>query len=749
MDSVSSRPHPALYTRINCASHNPAHQPQPKHELQLDSFFSRRDPGLELRDKLRQPAAAYGLGQGVNLYANPKPAPALPGAAELLSKAFNSECKYWLADFTNQKLPAPPWDESTSRSYEQLMRVLADNGPSTLPDAFRQPGFLVGAYGRAHEASQGAFARHGVKIACKHPGMAANGAELLNQTYGKHVQLSTLLPLPPGGLLELTGAMRAQGHGVVLRAMGRDHKAEFDKKLVCATPQDASAALAMAVNSPAFAEGYNVHDIRQYADKLKTAQGPQRDVLLTMLANVGLHHPDAGVKGEALRNVLDKLPPQSREALLRAVGPEAAASIQKVAAQQGGELGKMLAPHMVDGPLKQEDVGKLQQAVQKRFLDVLINCEDEDKLRSSLYQLDPAVRERLMSQFNDLKAELTTVKRLVQAKGLAENNRYQYNNHITIDGYKAEKKIAGLMQTPRLAALLSGLHKTSLERDCQDGVAKAQLQKQYLNSQNFRDKLKMLGTPGQAGLNAEQKKLLVENVARVSAFESDPAAQDRLMDDVAATLAQDPSLGLRPDPGAAAQVAAELETALKDPKLSPDEKNELKQLYDLSKDGWKTVKDSRDFYRKLRTAEKTLEHSVGALKCIKSGIKWMGPVGDLYGCVTDYQDVRKAIQEGDSSGAQLKVAALVTGGAAGAAGVMALCMASGPPGWVVAGLGALAAGVAVAAGIWSKDPWEETCRREGVLTSGRPPGPPWYHGWDRHGRIVHYTHPDVGRNWKD
>jgi hypothetical protein len=78
-------------------------------------------------------------------------------------------------------------------------------------------------------------------------------------------------------------------------------------------------------------------------------------------------------------------------------------------------------------------------------------------------------------------------------------------------------------------------------------------------------------------------------------------------------------------------------------------------------------------------------------------VEMLGPVGDVLGSSVDVYKAVEAFKGGDQNAGTLYSGAALAGLGSAAFGVAALCLASGPPGWVALGLGVTAFGLSTAA----------------------------------------------------
>lgn len=450
--------------------------------------------------------------------------------------------------------------------------------------------------------------------------------------------------------------------------------------------------------------------------------------LMGLLYQTAKSHPDPKLREQALLQVAAQWPPESRARLLAELG---APDLKERAIREGGKLGEVMAPTQPDGPVHEYDLKNLQSAVQSDFSAVLKACEDEEELAKLIQALPPGPeRDLLLSQPKDTRADLRTLRHGLMALQLADDKQWQSQNGKTVHKDRAERMVNGMMLTPRVAALMRALQNKNAAASGLTG--KAAENRKYLQSDAFLDKVRMLGRPGDKGLNSKQMALIMEQVSRtVAGEENHGAGEQRLQELTQEVLQRLESKGVSTVSVSEAEVASmrgQISEALADPKLSPEERNALMELLPLINNAKNVASNSYKIVQVLRRIQPATLASVGRAsgtmaKTLTMGsviLKWLGPVGDAWGTVNNIKEMHKAISEGDATTAQLRLGAAAAGGAAAAFGLATLCLVSGPPGWIAGGLSLIAAGLGVASYFTEEDPFEQDCKRWNLVTPGLP-----------------------------
>ena len=448
-----------------------------------------------------------------------------------------------------------------------------------------------------------------------------------------------------------------------------------------------------------------------------------------LLSSAAKKHPDPKCRDAALLAVTQNMSPRQRQTyLLTSGGP----GLEAHAARQGGEVGAMVASAMPDGPMTHGDVENLQKQVQGGLTQFLKVCDDEGELRAALQALPAGPnRDLLLSQFGTVRSDLRTLKHCILARQLGDDPRWQWQNDKTVDKQKAEQMFKAILGNKRLTALTSALQGQGAARLGLDG--KSEQQKKYLTSEPFLNKVQMLAEPGGKGLNARQNALILEEVARALATESDPERKqqqlEELMTGVYAALGQRGVNVVSVSEEELAKLRADIQSALADPSVSPEEKSMLSTLLPL-------VKNSKDFavnsfkIAKALSAAPKVGQAAQATSLLGKGwalgmvaANYLGPVFGVVGVAGSLRDMSHSISEGDATSAQLYLGAAAAGAAGVGVGVATLCLVTGPPGWIAGGLGLIALGLGIAGGLCESDPFQETCTNLGILRPGSPPGP--------------------------
>lgn len=393
-----------------------------------------------------------------------------------------------------------------------------------------------------------------------------------------------------------------------------------------------------------------------------------------------------------------------------------------------------------ESPVSQADIQRLQREVQSGLTEFLKVCEDEGDLKKALQALPPgAERDLLLNQAWNVRQELRSLKHALLARQLADHPTWQWQHKKTVNKARADQLAQAVLTTNRMQALVGALQ---AQAGARTGIAqKAPLQKAHLTSDAFLSQVQKLGKPTDQGLNSQQAALILEQVARAVATEPNRQKQQQHMGELYASVVD--ALDRRGVKVAhvsdeqLAQLRAQIESALADPQLSPEEKSTLQELLPLAKSSKDFATNSFKIVQAIRKAPlPTLAQFGQASGNLSKGwaltsvaLKWMGPVGSALGAGFSLADMKHQISEGNATSAQLQLGAAAAGAGAAGFGLATVCLVSGPPGWIAGGLGLIALGLGIAAGVCETDPFETTCQQLGLTSPGAPPPGPEQQRW--------------------
>lgn len=445
--------------------------------------------------------------------------------------------------------------------------------------------------------------------------------------------------------------------------------------------------------------------------------GSTDTALIGLLARASTDHPDRAVRQQALVGLAAVLPPEQRTRLLRQLGSP---DLEKQAAQAGGYLGQVVAEAMPEGPLPAKSAEAMQKLVQSKFGQFLKICDDPEALNRQIGMLPSGPqRDMLLSQPVDTRSDLRTLKHAIVALHM------EGEEGKTINKERAQGLIQNMLHSPRIIAILQLIHQDSAQIT---GTGRqAAEHRKYLSSEPFLNKVQMLGSPYEPGLNARQVTLILDNVSRVVAGSGQPQASQQMAQELFGEVLQSlERRGVRTisaSPQDVAQLRTEVQARLKDPSTSEEERITLLEVLpvlgdikDVAVESYKLYKLFKVLHQAPKNAAKVAGVAGSAANSSMGGLifKCLGPVGAAWGVVSGLKEMQTEIGEGNAAGAQLKLLAAGVGAGAAAFGALA-CICTGPPGWIAGSLTLIAAGLGLTSLFFESDPFKDTCVRHGLF----------------------------------